>query len=405
MLKTRTIFFILLFAECFGIIILGCSPGGNSIEVGSNASSIRNDTSSPVIFLVNPKSDVRIANRVFEQVPSIASTSDGKYVYVAFYSGGAAAGPGNYVTLSVSQDQGKTWMNDQLVIFPKKPSIRIFDPALWRDKEGQIHLFYASSKDSLLWDGKGGVNTISIYWDGAKINYSDPVKLTDGVMINKPIFLASENIELFSVYIDKPLVTDSIANFPKNGSFIFSYDYGESQASFALKPYSSIIVPDSIRIHDEPQLVEVNDKGEILAFVRTTKGIYYTRSTDYGKHWSNIVPFTASGPTTSSRSYIGRLQSGNLLLVSNNSATRNKMTAFLSKDGGKTWPYRLLLDGRENVSYPDADQSSDGDIHVVFDRDRTGAKDILYCRFTENDILNGRSDNIFKIKVNKTVNQ
>ena len=77
------------------------------------------------------------------------------------------------------------------------------------------------------------------------------------------------------------------------------------------------------------------------------------------------------------------------------------MTASLSKDGGKTWPYQLLLDSRENVSYPDADQTPDGNIHVVFDHDRTGAKDILYFRFTEEHVLKGSIENIFKSRVNK----
>jgi len=135
--------------------------------------------------------------------------------------------------------------------------------------------------------------------------------------------------------------------------------------------------------------------------MRTTRGIYAAISTDYGKTWTDPKPFTASGPTTSSRFYIGKLASGNLLLVSNNSTTRNNMTASLSKDGGKTWPYQLLLDSRDNVSYPDADQTPDGAIHVVFDRDRTGAKDILYCRFTEEDILKGLKENVFRKRVNK----
>jgi hypothetical protein len=134
--------------------------------------------------------------------------------------------------------------------------------------------------------------------------------------------------------------------------------------------------------------------------VRTTKGIYFSTSSDYGKTWSNVEPFTASGPTTSSRFYLGKLASGNLLLISNSSTTRNNMTAFISKDGGKTWPHRLLLDARENVSYPDADQTPDGKIHVVFDRERTSAKDILYCRFTEEDVIKGSTEMVFKTRVN-----
>ena len=135
--------------------------------------------------------------------------------------------------------------------------------------------------------------------------------------------------------------------------------------------------------------------------LRTTKGIYYTNSSDFGKSWTPLKALTATGPTTSSRFYLGKLSSGNLLLIANNSSTRTKMTAFLSKDGGKTWPYKLLLDARENVSYPDADQTADGAIHVVFDRERTGAKDILYCKFTEYDLISGNLKAIYKTRVNK----
>lgn len=39
-------------------------------------------------------------------------------------------------------------------------------------------------------------------------------------------------------------------------------------------------------------------------------------------------------------------------------------------------------------------------IHVVLDRVHTGAKEILYCRFTEEDILHNKVENIIKIRVN-----
>src|SRR3546814_764015 len=144
-------------------------------------------------------------------------------------------------------------------------------------------------------------------------------------MSNKPIYLASENLELFSIYIDKPAETDSSAtDYPENGTFILSHDYNTSEKIDHLSPYSSIKVPDSIRIHDEPQLVQVSDTGDLLALVRTTKGIYFSKSNDKGKTWSDVLPFTAIGPTTSSRFYIGKLQSGNILMIANNSTTRDR---------------------------------------------------------------------------------
>jgi hypothetical protein len=381
---------VLLLTSLFALTFTGCK---STTEKKSTTS----DSTELAKFLIAPQGDTNIVNRKFEQVPAISGSADGKVIYAAWYSGGAAPGPGNFVTVSTSADNGASWTNDQLVVYPKNSSVRIFDPALWRDENGDVNLFYGSAKDSLIWDGFGGVNSLKIGINGGKMTYSAPRRLSDGVMSNKPI-ISSQKLALFSIYIDKPAKPDSTGiKYPANGSFILSRD----KVGAKINSYSSIILPDSIRIHDEPQIVEVSDKGNFLVLLRTTKGIYSASSSNFGKTWSTPMPFTASGPTTSSRFYIGKLASGNLLLISNNSTTRNNMTASISKDKGKTWPYKLLLDARENVSYPDADQTPDGNIHVVFDRDRTGAKDILYRRFTEDAVIKGDTASVFKARVNK----
>lgn len=381
-MKIKTITF-LFFAFIASFLFIGCSFTKNKVAFSE--------------FISNPE-DIRIKNRAFEQVPTVGASADGKQIFVGWYSGGPAPGPGNYITVSISLDAGKSWLNDQLVIYPKFQTYRFFDPLIWRDNKGRIQLFYGSSKGSLLWDGFGGVNSVFLKWNGNQISVSKPTRFTNGVMSNKPIYLDFHNKTLFPVYVDKPInVAISDKPFPQNGVFI--YTNGLKSDSF--ERYSSIEIEDELRIHDEPQIVEISNSGQLLAMLRTTKGIYFTNSNDYGKSWSKIKAFTAVGPTTSSRFYLGKLSSGNLLLITNNSTTRNKMTAFLSKDGGKTWPHKLLLDARENVSYPDADQTTDGNIHVVFDRERTGAKDILYCKFKEDDLISGNINHIFKTRVNK----
>jgi hypothetical protein len=65
------------------------------------------------------------------------------------------------------------------------------------------------------------------------------------------------------------------------------------------------------------------------------------------------------------------------------------MTAFLSEDDGATWPHRLLLDSRA-TSYPDAVQDDAGRIYLVHDFERTGAKEVIFHRFTEADIKAGK---------------
>jgi hypothetical protein len=51
----------------------------------------------------------------------------------------------------------------------------------------------------------------------------------------------------------------------------------------------------------------------------------------------------------------------------NDWGVRKELTAFLTTDEGKTWSGGLLLDERNNVSYPDIAQAPNGDIYVHYD--------------------------------------
>ena len=73
---------------------------------------------------------------------------------------------------------------------------------------------------------------------------------------------------------------------------------------------------------------------------------------------------------------------------------------MLSEDECKSWKYKLLLDERSNVSYPDAKEAEDGYIYITYDRERGGflknlndvyssAREILFAKITEDDIIRG----------------
>ena len=365
------------------------------------------DTIRNAVLIRQPINDLTFKNRLFQQVPSIAATEDGEQLFVAWYSGGENEGAGNYITLSVSLDHGESWQKDQLIVSPKDNTTRFFDPAIWRDNSGIIHLYYASSENPQqlerykLYDLKAGVNEMDIAWDGNKIVYEAPRRISNGIMMNKPVYVEEIKSALFPVALWRPWFDGykDDPNYIGDGVFIYRRDYKEPAPDGKLSPYSSIeINPDNIRKVDEHMVAKVSDEGELLCLVRTKgdNGIHYSRSHDFGKTWSNPQLFSATGPTTSSRFYISKLHSGKILLIMNDSKTRTNMTAFLSEDGGYTWPHKLLLDDRERVSYPDADQTNDGNIHVVFDHDRFGTGEILYCRFTEEDIIAGKQDRILK---------
>ena len=134
--------------------------------------------------------------------------------------------------------------------------------------------------------------------------------------------------------------------------------------------------------------------------VRLDRGIGESYSYDRGNSWSNGHSTDLGGP--SSRFFIKKLKSGRVLLINHYKFTgRNNLTALLSEDDGATFPYSLMLDERDSVSYPDAVECEDGTIRIVYDRERGSflssledayscAREILTACITEEDIINGR---------------
>lgn len=81
---------------------------------------------------------------------------------------------------------------------------------------------------------------------------------------------------------------------------------------------------------------------------------------------------------------------------------------MLSEDDGETWPYTLLLDERNEVSYPDAKEADNGYIYVTYDWERVTQREILMARFTEDDILRGKilsPEGKLRVLVNKALGQ
>ena len=92
-----------------------------------------------------------------------------------------------------------------------------------------------------------------------------------------------------------------------------------------------------------------------------------------------------------------------VLAVLVNFTGRNNLTALLSEDEGKTFPYSIMLDERGGVSYPDVTESDDGYIYITYDRERgnrrnleeayRAAREILVAKITEEDIIGGEVKN------------
>lgn len=318
------------------------------------------------------------ARRIWQGIPGIERTRGG-LLCATWYSGGRDEGVENHVLLVVSEDDGLTWSSPLLAIDPPG-DVRAFDPVLWIDPKDRLWLFWSQSQGK--WNGRGGVWFIRCDTpDSPARAWTAPRRIADGVMMNKPLVLASGDW-LFPISgwsTIQPILPELLAESVSN-----VYVTADEGASFIRR--GGAFVPH--RTFDEHMLVERRD-GSLWMLVRTGYGIGQSVSSDGGTTWAPGWPTDIAGPD--SRFHIRRLASGRLLLINHlGFKCRSHLTASLSDDDGRTWRAHLLLDERSEVSYPDATVDAEGRIRVIYDRERAKAREILFASFTEDDVLAGR---------------
>lgn len=329
-------------------------------------------------------------SRKFTGISSMAITENGK-LWAVWYAGPT---PGedenNYVIVASSQDGGNSW-SEILAIDPDGGGpVRAYDPEVWVDPNGKLWVFWAQAIGH---DGSiaGVWATTTSDLENNLPNWSEPKRLTDGVMMCKPLILSNGNWVLPASTWRK---TDHSAKM------VVSEDKGKT---WNIK--GTCNVPKEVRSFDEHMFVEKNN-GSLWMLVRTNYGIGESVSTDLGKNWNDLKPSSIEHP--SARFFIRRLHSGNLLLVKHGPISvrtgRSHLMAFISKDDGENWSNGLLLDERPSVSYPDGQQTPDGTIYITYDYNRTGEQKVYMTSFTEEDILSPDYDkSILKVFNNRKV--
>lgn len=357
------------------------------------------DPLQPVPVTTAPGAKHGTAARGFQGIPGLEIAPGGR-LWATWYSGGKNEGPDNFVLLVTSMDQGRSWTEPVVAIDPPGANIRAYDSVLWIDPSDRLWLFWAqcfTPCDGIVSDGINGVWGI---WttepDSSSPRWSEPVRISNGVMMNKPVALSTGEWALpTAVWEYSPQKSDALKD-ERFSNITLSADIGET---FFRRGGASI----AHRAFDEHMIVELKD-GRLWMLVRTLYGIGQSYSSDGGKTWSPGEDSGLGGPN--SRFFIRRLLSGNLLLVNHadipsadavaqfvNGATwrkRSHLMAFLSSDDGRSWQGGLLLDEREGVSYPDGAEDKTGLIRIIYDRERYKEGEILMASFREADILAGK---------------
>ena len=346
---------------------------------------------TPARIYVRPeKPEWKAAGRLWQGIPGIERTKKGR-LYALWYSGGETEQPGNVVILEKSDDDGESWTDGLCVIAHDDPAVRCFDPCIWRDPSGKLWIFWSQSAG--FFDGRVGVwASVCRDPDGEPV-FSDPVRLFDGIMLNKPI-VTGKGEWLFPAALWGREQAEPQEEHPDLEDRRLAWVYASTDGGRTFEARGGTKIPG--RSYDEHMLIERTD-GLLWMLVRTTYGIGQAFSPDGGRTWEKEGPSGHTGPN--SRFFIRRLKNGKILLVNHLNPTygtdpkkwntRNNLAAMLSADDGKTWEGALVLDTRNGVSYPDAAEGENGEIYLTYDYDRYGAREILLSVFTQEDILTG----------------
>lgn len=328
--------------------------------------------------------------RSWQGIPGIERTKGGR-LWVTWYSGEAGEGDmGNYAMAATSGDEGKTWTKPMVIEGSK--GTRIGDPLPWIDPKGRLWIFYTQlTKNSVepnMRDFKGTIAIRTGDPESERPKWSAPFLVAEGgILFGKPLVRPLGGwLAPFCICGKTPWIAE--ANGADTG-VLLSINEGVSW-----KWQGGVALPKELWSFSEATIAPRTD-GSVWMVIRTTRGLYENASFDEGRTWSDPAPMPSfAGPVT--RAHLRRLASGAFLLIYHDSKRakpgRERLTAWLSDDEGRTWPHRLLLDERDRVSYPDAIQAPDGRIFLTYDHGRyeTGEKEIVVSMISEADIRAGK---------------
>lgn len=346
--------------------------------------------------------------RIWQGIPGIEVTKKGR-IFSAFYSGDVTETIGNYVVL-LKSDDGVNFGEPIAAVY--KENARCFDECIWIDPLGRLWLFWAlyPDFDSKTGDNYGTYAVICEDPDADELVWSEEFFVGYDIMLNKPTVLSTGEW-LFPISVWGERVWSWMPSRRTTQKELGAFVYQSCDQGKTFEKIGGVVHPD--HAYDEHWIME-KEGGTLVMYTRIMQGVGLSYSYDRGRTWTDGVDSGLGGPN--SRVCIRKLKSGRWLLVNHDEYTgRDHLTAMLSEDEGKTWPYKLLIDERQQVSYPDMVEAEDGFLYITYDRERGCAKknleeacaearEILYAKITEEDIIVGKlvnSESKIKLVISK----
>lgn len=315
----------------------------------------------------------------YKHPASITELQNGD-LYLAFYGGSGEYEPDQRVWGSRLKKGEIRWSTPQVIA--DTPFRTDGNAVVWQAPDGLVWLFYLT-RHGETWSTSRVKGKISR--DGAH-TWSDSFVLLweEGTMVQGPPIVLRNGDYLLPVYHETGHDRQRVG--ADSTSFFLRFDVKTQTWSETNRIRSRLgnIQATVAQITDD-YLVAYARRGG--GYGPSTEGyLVRSESRDGGYTWSEGLD--SQFPNPNAAAAFLRLQSGNLLLVYNDSMhRRTPLTAAISTDNDETYPHRRnLAQGDNSFAYPFAIQTRDGGIHVVFTSDRRSV--INHAVFDESDILN-----------------
>ncbi len=319
--------------------------------------------------------------------PATITELDNGDLYIAYYGGdGEYDGDTRVYGMRLKKGQTK-WTTPEIIA--DTPNRSEGNAAIWQAPDGLVWLFY--------------ITNYGPTWSHARIKYkvskdgahtwSDSYMLSfvQGTMLRSAPIVLNNGDYLLPVYHETG--ADREATAEDTCCYFMRYNPKSKEWTETNKIYSKKypnLQAQPVQISDDYLIAYMRRGGDFLPHPDGTA--IRSESRDGGYTWSPGEPTQFANPNSALD--IIKLKNGHLLMVynDNNEAERMPLTVTVSTDNDKTWPYRrnILNIPGDTAAYPQAIQSRDGRIHIVYtSKVRT---QIDHAVFEESAILNSPVD-------------
>jgi predicted neuraminidase len=311
--------------------------------------------------------------------PACIDELDNGDLYLVFYGGSGEYGDDTAVRGARLKKGETTWSLPEVIA--DTPGRSEGNGVIWQGPDGVVWLFYLTRYGET-WSTSRIKAKIST--DGAK-SWSDPMMLAfeEGMMVRgHPIVLNNGNY-LLPIYHETGHDTELVG--PDSTSLFLLYDVKAKRWSETgrIRSKKGNIQPAVVQLTDDLLVAYCRRGG---GYEPVTDGyIIRSESHDGGKTWSEGKD--SQFPNPNAAVDFLKLQSGHLMLVYNDHMyRRSPLRVAISTDNDKTYPHqRNIAEGNGPFAYPDAIQTKDRKIHVIYTT--KGRTVIMHAVFEESAIL------------------